>query len=470
MSVELVNGYVLLPNPPDWGDRLRLRREWRTTIAEGVTGAEDRASFRHLPLRGIEYGILPLSLQEERKLIDRILAAKRSGLAAVPFWGRGVPLAVTATGSTVVLADEEAWEWSPDDHVFFSDQDRDTCEVGQVQGVSGATLTLKAPLAGTYRGFCWPLLFGLFRCESLRILTSHHGSLRIAVLERDARPELTVDLCAIILVRDGGGDSFECYADDIPVHGLAAGTWFAGPWVDATLFIGIQDEDTFEGYGNDADLNGLHKGLVWGGPWVDRTLWAGLIALDSFESYSDGVPVSGLNGGQGFGGEGWGGAWNEPSLSVPGDGGEPMTPGDYRYYRLLIAANNGDTSWSGVLELELREAVGGANVATGGTASASAFASSPDLAFDGLFTSGNGWNVQNSNSWPIWLQYDFGEGVTRRVVEYRVGSYNTTNSTSARSSRIWELQGSNNGSTWTTVHRVGNQTGWTFGEMRTFPS
>lgn len=27
MSVQLVNGYVLFPNPPDWGDRLRMRRE-----------------------------------------------------------------------------------------------------------------------------------------------------------------------------------------------------------------------------------------------------------------------------------------------------------------------------------------------------------------------------------------------------------------------------------------------------------
>jgi hypothetical protein len=357
--------------------------------------------------------------------------------------------------------------------LFFSNlepDDPDACEVRQVAGVAGPILTLDQALARTYRRFCWPVLLGRFRCDDLRALTSHHGTVRVSVLERDVRPEPNPDLCAIILLGDGGGDNFDCYADDIPINGLAAGTAFAGTWVDVTLFIGIQDEDTFGGYINDADMNGQNKGLVWGGPWVDRTLWAGPVALDSFESYEDGVHVAGLNGGEGFGNEGWGGAWNEPTLSVPGDGGEPLTPGDYRYYRLLIAANNGDVNWSGVLEFELREEVGGDNVATGGTASASGFNSSPDLAFDGLFTSGNGWNVQNSNSWPIWLQYDFGDGITRRIVEYRVGSYSTTNSTSARSSRIWELLGSNDGSTWTTVHRVGNQTGWSFGEMRTFPS
>jgi hypothetical protein len=84
-------------------------------------------------------------------------------------------------------------------------------------------------------------------------------------------------------------------------------------------------------------------------------------------------------------------------------------------------------------------------------------------------TSTNGWGANNLNIWPIWLQYDLGAGVTKRVVQYRVGSYSTTTTTAARSSKNWILQGSNDGSNWTTVHRVGNQTGWSFGEMRTYP-
>jgi hypothetical protein len=300
VSVQLVNGYVLLPNPPDWGDRLRLRREWRTTIAEGVTGAEDRASFRHLPLRGIEYGVLPLNLKEERKLLDRIVAAKRSGLAAVPFWGRGVPLAATATGSAVVLGDEDAWEWSVDDYVFFSDQDRDTCEVGQVQALSGVTLTLKAALAGTYRGFCWPLLFGLFRCESLRILTSHHGSLRIAVLERDVLPEANPDLCAIILIGDGGGDSFECYPLLDPVEQpLTAGNYWDGPWHGATNFSGVQAQEPFEGYTLGAPST-LGRGTGWAGSGALSDNRARRVAEEPFD-YDD---VSDLNEGSGWGGPG----------------------------------------------------------------------------------------------------------------------------------------------------------------------
>jgi hypothetical protein len=279
---------------------LRLRREWRTTVAEGVTGAEDRSSFRHLPLRGIEYGVLPLSLEEDRKLIARVLAAKRSGLAAVPFWGRGLALASAATGTTVVLADEEAWEGSPDDYVFFSDQDPDSCEVGQVQTVSGATLTLKSALAGSYRGFCWPLIFGLFRCESLSVLTSHYGSLRIAVLERDVRPELTEDLCAIILLVDGGGDSFDCYPVQDPVEQpLTAGNYWVGPWHGATNFSGVQAQEPFEGYALGAPST-LGRGTGWAGSGVLLGNRAGRFAHEPFD-YDD---VSGLDEGSGWTGPG----------------------------------------------------------------------------------------------------------------------------------------------------------------------
>jgi len=300
VSVQLVNGYVLLPNAPDWGDRLRMRREWRTSIAEGVTGAEDRSSFRHLPLRGIEYGVLPLNLQEERRLIERLLVAKRSGLAAVPFWGRGIPLAATATGTTVTLADEDAWEWSADDYVFFSDQDHDTCEVRQVQAVSGATLTLKTPLAGSYRGFCWPILFGHFRCEDMGILTSHHGSLRIAVIERNVRPELTIDLCAIILLVDGGGDSFDCYPVQDPVEQLlSAGNYWTGPWHGATNFSGVQAQEPFEGYAIGAPST-MGRGTGWTGSGVLFGNRAGRFAHEPFD-YDD---VSGLNDGWGWTGAG----------------------------------------------------------------------------------------------------------------------------------------------------------------------
>jgi hypothetical protein len=49
-------------------------------------------------LRGVEFQILACTLEEQRRLVARILAAKKSGWAAVPFWGRGSALAAPATG------------------------------------------------------------------------------------------------------------------------------------------------------------------------------------------------------------------------------------------------------------------------------------------------------------------------------------------------------------------------------------
>jgi hypothetical protein len=312
MSVELVNGFVLLPHAPDWNVKPQFRREWRSKVADAVTGAEDRLSFRHLPLRGVDFQVTPFTFEEHRRLLARVLAAKKSGWAAVPLWGRGSVLAVPASGDSVTLASEDAWPWAVDDFAFFSNlepSDPDAYEVRQVAGVAGATLTLDQALARTYRRFCWPVLLGRFRCDDLKTLTSRHGSVRISLLERDVRPEPNADLCAIILVGDGGGDNFDCYAVGIAVGNLTAGTYFAGPWVDDPLFVGIQDYDPFDGYVAGTGVHNQAKGSVWGGPWVDESVFASIQALDHFDSYGSGVSVGGLTGGSGFGS-----AWADSNL------------------------------------------------------------------------------------------------------------------------------------------------------------
>ena len=302
MSVELVNGFVLLPHAPDWNVKPQFRREWRSSIADAVTGQEDRLSFRHLPLHGIEFQVTPYTLEEYRRLLARVLAAKQSGWAAVPLWGRGSVLAVPASGDVVTLASEDAWAWSVDDYVFFSNLEPDAYEVRQVVGVTGASLTLDQALSRTYKRFCWPMVLGRFRCDDLRTLTSHHGSVRMSVLERDVRPEPNPDLCAIILVGDGGGDNFDCYSEGLLLNGLGAGSYFSGPWVDAPLFVGIQDYDPLDGYVAGVALHNLSKGSVWAGPWLDTDAFVSIQATEDFDSYSSGVSVGGLGSGSGFAG------------------------------------------------------------------------------------------------------------------------------------------------------------------------
>ena len=46
--------------------------------------------------------------------------------------------------------------------------------------MAGAVLTLDQALARAYRHFCWPIIFGRFKCDDLRALTSYHSSVFVA--------------------------------------------------------------------------------------------------------------------------------------------------------------------------------------------------------------------------------------------------------------------------------------------------
>lgn len=89
----------------------------------------------------------------------------------------------------------------------------------------------------------------------------------------------------------------------------------------------------------------------------------------------------------------------------------------HRFWRLFISDIAGGSSFVGVNELAMAESPGGANVCSGGTASASNFNSSytPAKAFDGSFLALDSWccnpNIFNPGAagspMNAWLQYDF---------------------------------------------------------------
>lgn len=150
-------------------------------------------------------------------------------------------------------------------------------------------------------------------------------------------------------------------------------------------------------------------------------------------------------------------------------GGAPPA-GAYRYYRLNVTAANSGTS-IGTIELELRESLGGVSVAVGagGTATASQYATGrpPEEAFDGTLTRNNGC-LRTNATLPWWLQYDFGAGKEKKIIQYAVSSYPTTTLTNARSAMDWTFQGSNDGVNWAVLDTVTGETGWTVEEQRVF--
>ena len=111
----------------------------------------------------------------------------------------------------------------------------------------------------------------------------------------------------------------------------------------------------------------------------------------------------------------------------------------HRYYRLNISASAASPL---IYEMPLRIVSGGASVATGGTASASSTLSSnvPANAFDG--NTSTYWEANAGV--PQQLEYDFGSGVTNKIVEYALYTVGGFHSPTG-----WTLEHSDDGSTWT---------------------
>lgn len=139
----------------------------------------------------------------------------------------------------------------------------------------------------------------------------------------------------------------------------------------------------------------------------------------------------------------------------------PPVISGHRRWRLYFTA--GESFHVGVSELEFR--VGGINIATGGTASASStwHDLSPANAFDG--SSGTDWASGPGGGIPGWLAYDLGVGNAADVdsVMIRARSYTT------QGPKGFNVQYSDDGLTWVDALVVTNQPTWGSGEARVFP-
>lgn len=146
----------------------------------------------------------------------------------------------------------------------------------------------------------------------------------------------------------------------------------------------------------------------------------------------------------------------------------------YRYFRLNITANGGSATWLYVNELEIY--VGATKYPTstmiGNTNPSPLVASasvnnSPNFAYK-VFN-----NVKNSiaDMWNPgsgittgWVQVDLGAGNEIAPTSFAVTADGTAASGTTRYPKDYQFQGSNDGSTWTTLKSV---TGATFGSLTT---
>jgi hypothetical protein len=181
-----INGYTLFPHPANWDVNPSWSRQWKTGVATGTTGAEQRSALRALPLHTLTYSITATTLPERSRLDARIDQATKSGFGCVPFFGRGICLSADAAAgtNTITLTDFNAWPWAAGDYIILLSDDL-TFDAWLVNGVGGTTLTLAGNLVNSWSAQerVWPLLFGKFSSEAAGLLTMDKEKMKISVAQ-----------------------------------------------------------------------------------------------------------------------------------------------------------------------------------------------------------------------------------------------------------------------------------------------
>ena len=134
------------------------------------------------------------------------------------------------------------------------------------------------------------------------------------------------------------------------------------------------------------------------------------------------------------------------------------------YWRLLFPANFPGERRTCIAVCEMRSAIGGPNVATGGTASASSQLSGTtgaENAFDG--NTNTRWESA-SDAAPNWLMYQFAAPVD--IVELALRSYGSLSPVSPPGN--FTLQSSDDGLVWNDVANFENVRPWSAGETRLY--
>ena len=151
-----------------------------------------------------------------------------------------------------------------------------------------------------------------------------------------------------------------------------------------------------------------------------------------------------------------------PDLIVPVAGGV----GSHLYWRINVTATDSADSFKAqITEMEYRATVGGADQATGGTATASSnFSTTPPAdAFDDSVTTS--WVSDNGAALPQWLRYQFASAVEVAQISITSGDNATR---AARAPKDFTIQFSDDGSSWTTALSVTGEPAWGITETRLY--
>ena len=224
MAAETVtiNGrvYVVLPHLADWSTEPQLSIRWETKVAPGITGAEDRARMRGVPLHGLKWSVTPRDESEEERIEARAQAAKRSGVAAAPWFGRGMVVTSSGTGSSTIPVEASPWIPEAGDWVVLltgSDASEPSYEAFEVLSVASNVITIDGTFSSFWPGgsLCYQLIAGAFSAESHEMLMGEVGKWSFAI--ENEKPSIVTGSGAPSV------EEFDIYYGRVGMD--AAGTW-----------------------------------------------------------------------------------------------------------------------------------------------------------------------------------------------------------------------------------------------------
>lgn len=153
-----------------------------------------------------------------------------------------------------------------------------------------------------------------------------------------------------------------------------------------------------------------------------------------------------------------------PAYSPPSYSGSPH--GSHLYWRLAIDGVQNSAVAAAVGEVEFRATPGGADLCSGGTATA-------DAIFSGSYPASNAFDNNDATLWSstnkgsfntAWLKYQFAAPVSVAEVAVKARS----DGFSHTSPREIKVQWSDDNVVWTTAWSIENQTSWSVSQLRVF--
>lgn len=144
----------------------------------------------------------------------------------------------------------------------------------------------------------------------------------------------------------------------------------------------------------------------------------------------------------------------------------PALP-SHRYWRILFTTSNG--SLINITEIEVYDGLYGSNIAGSATVTASSdyFGSAVTQVNNGYIAKDNNDRFLFSSSSNEWLKLDFGSGVEKRLDSIGIHFWDAEGS-GDKAPKDFEVQSSDDGSTWTTEWSISGQTSWASYEFRRF--